>query len=249
MTPTHEIQVAVVTGGTRGIGLAIADRLAQTGHTVVVNYRRDTERAAAAKTFLERHGGRAYVLQADVTQPDQVEGFFRTLRSDIGPIAKFVSNAGITADGFAVMMSSAKWASVVDTNLTGAAACLRAAARGMVARRRGSLLAVASTSAVRALPGQSSYAASKAGLVAAVRVMAKELGGYGVRINALLPGFVDTDMTAAVPAAQLKHQRELIPLGRLAEPREISPAAAFLLSDEASYITGTTLIIDGGLTA
>lgn len=249
MTGTDEHEVAVVTGGTRGIGLAIADRLAATGHTVVVSYRQDADRAAAAGTFLERHSGPAHVLRADVTDPSQIEAFFRTIRSEVGPITKFVSNAGITADGFAVMMSPAKWSSVVDTNLTGAVTCLRAAARGMVARRRGALLAIASTSAVNAPPGQSNYAASKAGLVAAVRVMAKELGPYGVRVNALLPGFVDTDMTAAVPQTQLDKHRQLIPLGRLAEPQEIGPAAAFLLSDEASYITGTTLTIDGGLTA
>lgn len=248
MSTAGSAPVAAVTGGTRGIGLAIADALARSGHTLVLNYRSDVARAEAAAESLRAHGCDVHLVPADVSDPGDVDRFFREIRREIGPLDKFVSNAGITADGFAVMMSQPKWDSVIATNLTGAVSCLRTAARSMAGRRRGALLAVASTSAVNAPPGQSNYAASKAGLVAATRVMAKELAPYNVRLNAILPGFIDTDMTRAVPAEELAQHRERIPLGRLGSASDIGPAAAFLLSDDAAYITGATLTIDGGLT-
>ncbi len=240
--------VALVTGGTRGIGLAIADTLARSGHTVVMNYRGDDRQAGAALDQLRTHSPSAELLRADVSDPAEVDQLFRTVRKEFGPLDSFVSNAGITADGFAVMMSSAKWDAVVATNLTGAFGCLRAAARGMASRRRGALVAVASTSAVNAPAGQSNYAASKAGLVAAVRVLAKELGPYGVRANAVLPGFVDTGMTRSMPEKELTRQLAGVPLGRIGTGADIAPAVAFLLSDAAAYITGSTVVIDGGLT-
>lgn len=242
-------RVAVVTGGTKGIGLAIADELARSGHAVVLNYRRDERAALAAQELVARHGRPVSLVQADISDPGDVDRLFATLRADVGPLDAFVSNAGITSDGFAVMMSRDKWDRVLTTNLDGAFGALRHAARSMASRRRGALLAVGSTSAVNAPPGQSNYAASKAGLVAAVRVLAKELGPYGVRANSLLPGFVETDMTRAVPAAAMEDHLARLPLGRMGTPGEVAAAAAFLLSDAAAYITGTTLVVDGGLTA
>jgi 3-oxoacyl-[acyl-carrier protein] reductase len=240
--------VALVTGGTRGIGLAISEALAEAGHTVVMNYRGDDRQAAVALDRVRAHGPSAEVLRADVSEPAEVDQLFRTVRKEFGPLESFVSNAGITADGFAVMMSSAKWDSVLSTNLTGAFSCLRAAARSMASRRHGSLVAVASTSAVNAPAGQCNYAASKAGLVAAVRVLAKELGPYGVRANAVLPGFVDTGMTQAMPEKDLQRYLAGVPLGRIGTGADVAPAVSFLLSDAAAYITGSTVVIDGGLT-
>ncbi|GAA1428042.1 3-oxoacyl-[acyl-carrier-protein] reductase [Microlunatus lacustris] len=243
-----EAPVAMVTGGTKGIGLAISEHLARTGHTVVMNYRSDESQAAAALAQVRALHPGAELLRADVSEPDQVDAMFRTVRTEFGTLDHFVSNAGITADGFAVMMSHSKWGAVVDTNLTGAFACLRAAARTMAARRSGSLVAVASTSAVNAPAGQANYAASKAGLVAAVRVLAKELGPYGVRANAVLPGFVDTGMTRTMPEKDLNRYLAGVPLGRIGTCADVAPTVAFLLSDAAAYITGSTVVVDGGLT-
>ncbi len=243
-----EAPVAMVTGGTKGIGLAISESLARSGHTVVMNYRSDEAQAATALEQVRALHPGAELLRADVSDPAEVDAMFRTVRTEFGTLDRFVSNAGITADGFAVMMSHAKWASVVDTNLTGAFACLRAAARTMAARRAGSLVAVASTSAVNAPAGQANYAASKAGLVAAVRVLAKELGPYGVRANAVLPGFVDTGMTRTMPEKDLTRYLAGVPLGRIGTCADVAPAVAFLLSDAAAYITGSTVVVDGGLT-
>lgn len=242
-------RIAVVTGGTRGIGLAVADALAASGYSLVLNYRSDAAAAAAAQAHVARHGNPTTTIRADIADPTEVDRLFATLRADVGPIDAFVSNAGVTADGFAVMMSQDKWDRVLSTNLDGAFTALRHAARGMAGRRRGALLAIASTSALNAPPGQTNYAASKAGLVAAVRVLAKELGPYGVRANSLLPGFVDTDMARAVPADAMAAHLERLPLGRLGTPDEVGAAAAFLLSDAAAYITGASLVVDGGLTS
>ena len=243
-----EGSVALVTGGTQGIGLAISDALARAGHTVVMNYRSDERQAALALEQLRAIHPRTELLRADVSDPAQIDTMFKTVRKELGALDRFVSNAGITADGFAVMMSAARWDAVLATNLTGAFGCLRAAARTMAARRRGAMVAVASTSAVNAPAGQANYAASKAGLVAAVRVLAKELGPYGVRANAVLPGFVDTKMTRTIPAKDLDHYLSGVPLGRIGTGADVAPAVSFLLSDAAGYITGSTVVIDGGLT-
>lgn len=247
MTANGADPIVLVTGGTRGIGLAISESLARSGHRVLMNYRSNTEQAAAALEKVRGHHAGAETIRADVSDPAAVDQMFRAVRQ-FGPLDGFVSNAGITADGFAVMMSPAKWDSVVATNLTGAFGCLRAAARAMAGRRRGALVAVASTSAVNAPAGQANYAASKAGLVAAVRVLAKEVGPYGVRANAVLPGFVDTDMTRTMPDKDLQRYLSGVPLGRIGTGADVAPAVSFLLSEAASYITGATVVIDGGLT-
>ena len=246
--PAGGASVALVTGGTKGIGLAISESLARSGHTVVMNYRSDATQAAAALARIQALAPRSGLIQADISDPGEVDRMFRTVRRDFGHVDRFVSNAGITADGFAVMMSPSKWDAVLSTNLTGAFGCLRSAARLMAARRHGALVAVASTSAINAPAGQANYAASKAGLVAAVRVLAKELGPYGVRANAVLPGFVDTSMTRAMPEKDLNRYLSGVPLGRIGTGADVAPAVSFLLSDAAAYITGSTVVVDGGLT-
>jgi 3-oxoacyl-[acyl-carrier protein] reductase len=241
-------RVALVTGATKGIGLAIARDLASNGATVLLNYRRDVEQAKAALAEIHEIRDDAELIAADVAASDDVDRMFHGIRAGHGRLDMFVNNAGITADGFALMMGAQKWHRVLDTNLTGAFLCCRAAGRLMTRQRSGSIVAVSSTSALAAPAGQANYAASKAGLLALVRVLAKELGGYGVRVNAVIPGFVDTAMTQAMPPPQLVEYVARIPAGRIGAPADVAPAVRFMLSDEAAYISGTALVIDGGLT-
>lgn len=241
-------QVALVTGGTKGIGLAIATSLATAGATVVMNYRKDGDQAKRALESVREIQPKAELLQADIAESVEVDAMFRTIRQEYGGLDAMVSNAGITADGYAMMLGEAKWRKVVDTNLTGSFMCCRAAARLMASRRSGAMVVVASASGVSAPAGQVNYAASKAGLLTTVRVFAKELGGYGVRANAVVPGFVDTAMTKSMPKDQLDGHIERVPLGRIGQPEDVAPAVRFLLSDEAKYITGCAIVVDGGLT-
>jgi 3-oxoacyl-[acyl-carrier protein] reductase len=241
-------QVALITGATKGIGLAIATDLAAAGAKVLLNYRRDAEQAKDALAAVQELNPDAELVQGDVADPSDVDRLFRQVRADHGRLDMFVNNAGIAADGYAVMMGEAKWRKVIDTNLTGAFLCCRAAGRLMVSQRRGAIVAVSSTSGLNAPAGQANYAASKAGLLALVRVLAKELGGYGVRVNAVVPGFVDTAMTRVMPQQQLEDYVSHIPLGRIGQPADVAPAVRFLLSGEtAGYITGTSVLVDGGL--
>lgn len=241
-------RIALVTGATKGIGLAIATDLATRGATVLMNYRSDAEQAKKALEQVRAVGRDVELIQGDIGVAADVDRMFRTIRADHGRLDALVSNAGITADGFAVMMGEAKWRSVIDTNLTGSFLVCRAAGRLMVSRKAGSIVAVASTSGISAPAGQVNYAASKAGLLAMVRVLAKELGGYGVRVNAVVPGFIDTAMTKAMPRKDLDAYLERVPLRRIGRGDEVAPVVRFLLSDDAAYVTGTSVVIDGGMT-
>ena len=241
-------QIALVTGATRGIGLAVATDLAAAGATVLVNYRRDAERAAEALRMVAKYG-EAALIRGDVAEPAEVNRMFAEIRADHGRLDLLVNNAGIAADGYAVMMGDAKWRSVLDTNLTGAFLCCRAAGRMMVRQRSGAIVAVASTSGLNAPAGQANYAASKAGVLAMVKALAKELGGYGVRVNAVVPGFVDTAMTRSMPRTELNSYLERVPLQRIGRPEDVAPVVRFLLHHTAAaYITGTAVVVDGGLT-
>ncbi|WP_043262977.1 3-oxoacyl-ACP reductase FabG [Streptomyces sp. CT34] len=240
-------RVALVTGATKGIGLAVATDLARAGATVLINYRRNPDRAQEALHAVRQLRPDAELLQGDIAEPADVDRMFRHIRSRHGGLDALVHNAGITQDGYAVMMGDAKWRRVIDTNLTGAFLCTRAAGRMMAARRRGSIVTIGSTRALNPPAGQANYAASKAGVLAMVKALAKELGGYGVRVNAVVPGFVDTAMTRQMPPAQLAENLRRVPLGRIGRPAEVSAVVRFLLSDEAAYVTGTSVVVDGGL--
>lgn len=242
-------QIALVTGATKGIGLAVATDLAEAGATVLLNYRRDVEKAKEALRIVAERQPAAALLQGDVAVEADVNRMFAEIRAEYGRLDALVNNAGIAADGFALMMGEAKWRSVLDTNLSGAFLCCRAAGRMMARQRRGAIVAIASTSGISAPPGQANYASAKAGLLALVRVLAKELGGSGVRVNAVVPGFVDTAMTRAMPRKDLDEYLSRVPLQRIGQPADIAPAVRFLLCpDTAGYVTGTTVVVDGGMT-
>jgi len=248
LTDSMHGRVALVTGATKGIGLAVAEDLAAHGARVLMNYRSDTEQAKKALEQVRALHPDAELVQGDVADAADVDRMFRDLRKEHGRLDALVSNAGIAADGFAVMMGEAKWRKVIDTNLTGSFFVCRAAGRLMVSGKSGSIVAVASTSGFNAPAGQVNYAASKAGLMAMVKVLAKELGGYGVRVNAVVPGFVDTAMTRTMPRKDLDAFLERVPLGRIGEGSDVAPAVRFLLGDDSAYITGSSVVIDGGLT-
>lgn len=220
--------VALVTGGTRGIGAAIVQRLKADGRTVVA---------------LGRSGGD---VQADVSDPASVQAAFDEVRERFGPVLILVNNAGVTADGLAIRMPDDDWTKVIDTNLNGAFNCTKRGLEDMLKARWGRIVNVSSVSAVRGNSGQANYAASKAGLLGFTRVIAREMGKRNITVNAITPGFIATDMTAELPADEL---RGAIPAARIGKPEEVAAAVAFLVSDEASYVNGATLAVDGGLGA
>lgn len=241
-------RVALVTGGTRGLGLAICQELAARGATVLMNYRSDEQAARSALAEVRDIRSDAELLPGDIAEAQDVSRLFGTIRKDYGQLDMLVNNAGVTDDGYALMMSDRKWHRVVDTDLNGAFLTCRAAGRLMMPRRSGSIVAIGSTSGSAAPAGQANYAAAKAGLVALIRVMAKELGPYGVRANAVVPGFVETQMTRAMPPDQLENRIAMAPLRRIGAPEEVAHVVGFLLSDAASYVTGASVVVDGGLT-
>jgi NAD(P)-dependent dehydrogenase (short-subunit alcohol dehydrogenase family) len=220
--------VALVTGGTRGIGASIAQRLKDDGRTVVT---------------LGRSGGD---VQADVGDPASVQAAFDEVRERFGPVLILVNNAGVTADGLAVRMPDEDWTTVIETNLNGAFNCTKRGLEDMLKARWGRIVNVSSVSALRGNSGQANYAASKAGLLGFTRVIAREMGKRNITTNAITPGFIETDMTAELPADVLRAE---IPAARIGKPEEVAAAVAFLVSDEAAYINGATLAVDGGLGA
>ena len=233
-----EGKAALVTGASRGIGKAIAVELARAGASVVVGYRSGTEEAEAVAVEI---GGRA--VQADVADPDDA----RRLVEEAGDLDILVNNAGLTRDTLLARMSEEDWRAVIDTNLGGVFNTCRAAVRGMMRRRSGSIVNVSSVVGLRGSPGQTSYSASKAGIIGFTKSLARELGSRGVRANVVAPGYVSTRLTEVI-AGELKEQMlAATPLGRFGDPEDVAAAVRFLCSDDASFITGDVLLVDGGL--
>ena len=233
-----EGRLALVTGGSRGIGRAIAVELASAGAQVVVGYRSAAEEAEQVATEI---GGRA--VQADLSVPGEAAGLVEAA----GEIDILVNNAGLTRDGLIARMSDEDWRTVIDTNLGGVFATCRAAARGMMKRRSGVIVNLSSIVGVHGNPGQTNYAASKAGIIGFTKALARELGGRGVRANVVAPGYVETRLTDVLPEEARGMMLANTPLGRLGQPDDIAGAVRFLCSDEASFITGEVLLVDGGL--
>jgi 3-oxoacyl-[acyl-carrier protein] reductase len=226
---------ALVTGGNRGIGLAIAHALADAGHSVTV-----TSRSGEAPEGLS-------AVACDVTSAEQVEAAFAAVEERQGPVEILVANAGITRDGLLLRMSEEDFAEVIDTNLAGAYRTAKRASKSMLRARWGRLVFVSSVVGLLGSAGQANYAASKAGLVGLARSLARELGSRGITANVVAPGFVDTDMTRALGEERRAQIVGQVPLGRYASADEVAAAVRFLCSDEAAYITGAVLPVDGGL--
>lgn len=239
--------VALVTGGSRGIGAACARALAAAGYDVAVGYAGDAAGAAQTVAAVEAAGRRAIAHRADVSDEEQAAALVAAAEDALGPLDALVLNAGITRDGLAVRMSADDWNAVIDTNLTGAFFTARPALRGMLRRRAGSIVAVSSVVGITGNPGQANYAAAKAGMIGMVRALAREAGGRGVRVNAVAPGYIATDMTAGLADDLRDGIVAGTPLGRLGEPEDVAAAVAFLCSSDAAFITGAVLPVDGGL--
>ena len=229
-------RTVLVTGGNRGIGLATARELAARGHRVAVTYRSEPPKEDGL-----------LAVRCDVTAPDDVEAAFATVEGELGPVEVLVSNAGITADQLLLSMKEEAWASVIDANLTAAYRVARRATSKMIRGRWGRMIFVSSVVGLTGSAGQTNYAASKAGLVGFARSLAREIGGRGVTCNVVAPGFVTTDMTAALPEARQQEILGQVPLKRMATPEEVAATIAFLASEEAGYITGAVIPVDGGL--
>ncbi len=233
---TTEARNVLVTGGNRGIGLAIARAFADAGDNVVITHRSG-----------EPPEGLQGVL-CEVTDSASVDAAF-TAAEEIfgGPVEVLVANAGITRDTLLMRMSDEEFDSVIDTNLAGAFRCARRAATGMIRKRRGRIVLISSVVGLYGSPGQTNYAASKAGLVGLARSISRELGGRGITANVVAPGFIDTEMTAVLPDDQKKAYLANIPAGRFATPEEVASVVRFVASDDAAYITGAVIPVDGGL--
>jgi 3-oxoacyl-[acyl-carrier protein] reductase len=235
-----------VTGASRGIGAAIARALAGDGWPVGVNYRADRERAEAIVTEIEGDGGRALTVGADISDPGAPDQLFDALESHFGaPVLVLVNNAGISRDDLTPSLGDEEWSAVIDTDLTAAFRLTRRALKPMLRARTGRIVNISSVVALRANPGQSNYAAAKAGLIALTKTAAVEVARRGVTINAVAPGWIDTDMTAEVS----KDLLAAVPARRAGTPEEVAACVRFLVSDDASYVTGAVLSVDGGLAA
>lgn len=238
----------VVTGGSRGIGRACVETLADAGWHVVVVFRRAADEAAQVVQAVEDRGGSASAMQTDVSSEADVRELFRKVRVEHPPLAGVVSNAGVTRDGLTPMMSLATWNTVVETNLTSSFLVARESMKAM-RRTGGSLVFMSSVSGLRGQVGQANYAASKGAVNAMTRALAREGAPAGLRVNAVAPGFTDTEMVRRMPRGDLARLVDAVPLGRMAQPREVASLVQFLLGDDASYITGQIISVDGGLTA
>ncbi|MGI8407090.1 MAG: 3-oxoacyl-ACP reductase FabG [Actinomycetota bacterium] len=240
-------RVALVTGGSRGIGRAISLSLAEAGHRVAVNYRADVEAAKEVATTIEAAGGEVLLVQGDVSKTADVEAMFDEVEGSFGEVSVLVNNAGIRVDGLAIRMSDEAWDKVISTNLFGPFACSRRALLPMLRSRWGRIINIASIVGLKGNPGQANYAAAKAGLIGLTRTLAKEVGAKGITVNAVAPGLVDTDLTGdMVDSSALLSQ---VPAGKAATPENIAPLALFLASEEAGYINGAVVTADGGMTA
>ncbi|MGW4947546.1 3-oxoacyl-ACP reductase FabG [Actinoplanes sp. NPDC004185] len=239
--------VAVVTGGSRGIGAAVSRRLAADGFHVYLTCRSQAAKAKAVVEDILAAGGQAQAVTADVSLEESVRDLFALVRREQGRLDVLVNNAGITEDGFLLMMSDRKWSRVIDTNLTGAFRCCRDGAKLMAAARSGSVVNIASVAGIVGTAGQANYAAAKGGLIALTKSLAAEVAGNGIRVNTVVPGFVESDMLRTIPAAVLAEQVRQVPMGRVGTCDEVAAAVSWLAGGESSYVTGSTLVIDGGL--
>lgn len=242
-----ENKVAIVTGGSRGIGRAIALEFAERGAAVVVNYNKSPESAEDVVKKIQEAGGKAAAFQADVSDFKQAEALVKFAIDTFGDLSILVNNAGITRDQLIMMMPEADWDAVINTNLKSTFNCSKAAVKHMMRKRTGRIINIASVAGQMGNPGQTNYSASKGGQIAFTKALAREVAARNITVNAIAPGFVDTEILDAMTPEILEAALKLVPLGRKGNPEEIAFAAAFLASDGAAYITGQVLGVDGGM--
>lgn len=240
-------KTALVTGASRGIGRAIALKLASVGYTVAVNYAGSHDAAAAVKNEIESSGGKAILLQGDVSKPEDVDRIFKKIKEEFGALDVLVNNAGINRDSLLIRMKEENWDDVISTDLKSDFLTIKAAAMMMRRKKKGSIINISSVVGVTGNAGQANYAAAKAGVIGLTKACAKELAPRHIRVNAVAPGFIETAMTDGIPEKLRDAMIASIPLGRMGQPEDVAKAVCFLASEEASYITGQVLVVDGGM--
>ena len=245
--PELDGRTALITGASRGIGRACALELADAGAAIAVNYRSDAEGAQAVCAEIAARGGRAVALQADVSDFDQAKALVEACEEQLGEIHALVCNAGITRDNLIARITPEDYDLVLDTNLRGTFAVCQAASRKMIRRRAGSIITMSSIVGIQGNAGQTNYAASKAGLIGFTKSLAREIGSRNVRVNAIAPGFITTELTEVLPEEQRDRLRSSTALGRLGEPEDVARCVRFLASDSSAFITGCVIAVDGGL--
>ncbi len=239
-------QNVIITGGTRGIGAALSSAFIAAGANVVATYAGNDDRALSFKATLEQ-GDRLHLKKFDVSKKDQVEAFWNEIDSQFDQIHVLVNNAGIRKDGILASMDEASWDDVLDINLKGTYLMSQGAVLKMMKSRYGRIINMSSIGGILGLSGQSNYAASKAGQIAMAKTLSKEVGKRGITVNCVLPGFIETDLISDLPEVQVKEYKTQVPMKRFGKPSEVADAVLFLASDKASYITGSTLEVSGGL--
>ncbi len=239
---------ALITGSSRGIGRSIALELARRGYDLAVHYARNREAALAVAGEAEKLGaGKVAVIEADLSKREAATELVENAARELGDLSVLINNAGITRDGLLIRMKDNDWDAVIETNLSAVFRLTRAAVKRMMKARRGRIVNVASVVGLMGNPGQANYVAAKAGLIGFTKTIAKEYGGRGITANAVAPGFIESDMTAALPVKVQQEYLSAIPAGRFGKPEEVAQLVAFLASDAAAYINGQTIAIDGGL--
>ncbi|MEK3730253.1 3-oxoacyl-[acyl-carrier-protein] reductase [Lysinibacillus sp. FSL W8-0953] len=242
-----EGKVAVVTGASRGIGRAIAVKLAEEGAKVVVNYSGSQAKAEEVVEMIQANGGEAIAVQASVSQTEEVTALMDAAVKTFGSLDILVNNAGITRDNLLMRMKEDEWDDVLNTNLKGVFLCTKAVTRQMMKQRAGRIINISSIVGVAGNAGQANYVAAKAGVIGLTKTTAKELASRNILVNAIAPGFIETEMTEQLPEDIKKGMLTQIPLAKLGQPEDIAKAVAFIASDDANYMTGQTLHIDGGM--
>ncbi len=242
-----EGKTALVTGASRGIGRAIALELARQGANVTVNYAGNEAKAQMVVEEIQKLGAKAFKVKADVTNEADVKDMVKQIISEFGSLDILINNAGITRDNLLMRMKEEEFDQVINTNLKGVFICTKAVTRQMMKQRNGKIVNVASVVGVSGNPGQANYVAAKAGVIGLTKTAAKELASRNIFVNAVAPGFISTDMTDALTDEQRKGMHDLIPLGKLGEPEDVAKVVRFLASDDANYITGQTIHVDGGM--